>query len=289
MKPELTENGAVFSYIDTSSSESEVNDHISTYQIITTTISFTDRDNSKAVGQVKEYAIRAIQSYTDFDVVTSAAGVTHVVYQKYENVVTGFSVVPYRIPFSGKVTSSVQTKSGSGVEGVLVTFCHIDYTTGRQDTVSGADACNYMFTTDALGVFFGEIRVSDINWTNQAEYFNVTAFFNETMRDGSFVNHVFSPAYQTVTVNHLQLTSITITDESSITIFGNIAFDPKNTEFHKCPFAGVDVVLTDDKGKNTTTASAADGSFEFSITRGSPGIDYSSFSKPYFPRIHWYC
>jgi len=155
--PELTENGVIFSYLDTSSSESEfdifvgdLGSDISEKKFVvginypstgcgrvSKHISFTDKESSKLVGQTREYAIRAIQT-------TKSSPV--------ESDVTSVTVMPYRIPFYVQVSGTVKTGSGTGVENVKVSFCHIDPVTGLND-IRTAFCPLQVFTTDKRGQF----------------------------------------------------------------------------------------------------------------------------------------
>lgn len=218
-------------------------------------ISFADKVNAQAIGQIKEYGIRAIQLVNNAEEVT------------------GMSVTPYRIPFLVQVSGSVLTTSRSGVEGVTVSFCHIDPLTAEEDT--DQNYCPFkQFTTDKRGLFSGEFRISNPFFNNSVEYFDVTANKTEILSDGFILEHVFSPVSQKVSFQHLTQTTITITDNSSITIFGKIIFDPANTNNIVCPFSGVDVNMVDGSGKLTTSTSAADGGFNFTVSLKETAVVY---------------
>lgn len=124
------------------------------------------------------------------------------------------------------------------------------------------------FVTNKLGQFTGEIRVSDTKWNNRIEYFNVSSNFSETMGDGTVIDHVFSPAYQVISLSHSLVSVVTITDNTSVSIFGSVVYDPNFVDQNNCPFAGVPVKMMTSKGLDTSVTSAPDGSFTFSVTRG---------------------
>lgn len=65
-------------------------------------ISFVDKLSKNKVGVVREYSIRAVQ---DINGTISA---------------TGYTTMPYRIPFLVEVSGTVTTEAGSGVENVHV-------------------------------------------------------------------------------------------------------------------------------------------------------------------------
>ena len=212
-------------------------------------ISFVDQIHSKSVGQVKEYGIRAIQFVNGSEVLTN------------------MSVMPYRIPFLADIHGSVQTLSGSGVEGVTVSFCHIDPLTGLENT--NVDYCPFQkFRTDKLGLFSGEFRISDPLFNKPIEYFNVTVQKTETLLDGTILEHSFFPPFQKIELQHLSQRTISFTDNSSITIIGRIIFDPSNTNNNICPFSGVKINMIDGAGTLTTTISGTDGSFNFTVGHG---------------------
>ena len=142
-------------------------------------ISFADKQSMKLVGQLFEYGIRAVQQPN------KTLGLVN----------TELSTAAYRIPFYVEVTGSVSTKAGTGVSGVSVNFCHVDPVTAVNEV--NADYCPLQtFITDNRGQLNGFIRVSNVNWTNSVEYFNVTASYSETMRDGTVIEHTFTPASQ---------------------------------------------------------------------------------------------
>ena len=109
-------------------------------------ISFTDQISSMSVGQIMEYTISATQSYPNGTGTYVAP--------------TDMFKFPYRIPFLVVVNGDVKYKSGGGVQGVSVTFCHLDRTTQLPD--ANSQYCPLItLISDAFGHFSGEIRVSD--------------------------------------------------------------------------------------------------------------------------------
>ena len=223
-------------------------------------ISFTDKVNMNSVGQMLEYGIRAIQTYTNYDSTLSPKPVM-------TNIVTNMSKRQYRIPYLVFVSGTVKTESGVGVEDVAVSYCHIDRVTGQADTDS-----NYCpiatFATDKLGQWSGEIHVSDLKWTNKVENFFVTAFYNQTLKNNKFVLHTFRPSSQQVAITHLDNAFAYITDTTTITIFGSVQFDPLNMGGpYVCPFANVPVVMVQGNGQVVNTNSNLAGNFTFSVTQ----------------------
>lgn len=75
-------------------------------------ISFTDKSVSKNVGDIVEYSIRVIQTYTNRE-----TG------QVFENVVSAMNTIPYRIPFLSDIRGAVKTDAGTGVENANVYYC----------------------------------------------------------------------------------------------------------------------------------------------------------------------
>ena len=164
------------------------------------------------------------------------------------DVTSSMTLARYRIPFYATIEGTVKTNSGVGVSDVIVSICHIDPITNEND--ANVDFCPLRsFTTDKRGVFSGEIRVSDSGWNNTIEYFNVTAFKQDTLSDGSVVTHVFSPDSQIISVNHLREgITVSIIDNTTVTIFGTAAFDPNFAGGHECGFADLPVVMIDVHG-----------------------------------------
>ncbi len=175
----------------------------------------------------------------------------------------------YRIPFYATVEGTVKTASGVGVPDVLVSLCRINPDTNAND--ANEDYCPLRtFTTDRRGVFSGEIRVSDVLWNNSIEYFNVTAFKQDSLKDGTIITHVFEPSSQVLSVTHLREgISVSIVDNTSVTIYGKTAFDPNFIDGYNCGFGDVPVIMIDEDGEETYTTTNADGSFNFTITRGT--------------------
>lgn len=166
LNPQLGQHGVVFSFIDTSSSETrfdifvgEVGSDDNTKTVVVTIptglagcgrganpISFTDQISSLSVGQIMEYGIAATQSYPNGTGSYIAP--------------TEMFKFPYRIPFLVLVNGDVKYKNGGGVQYVKVAFCHLDKTTQLPD--ANPQYCPLVtFVSDAFGHFAGEIRVSD--------------------------------------------------------------------------------------------------------------------------------
>lgn len=121
-----------------------------------------------------------------------------------------------------------------------------------------------------LGSYSGEIRVSHPKWTNSVEYFNVSVELTEVVQGGMEIEHVFVPPSMGVALSHSVGTStISFQDNTTVSVFGSVKFDPANVNGFDCPFAGVPVILMLSKA-NLTTTTAADGTwaFNYSITRG---------------------
>ena len=166
LNPQLGRHGVVFSFIDTSSSESRFDiyvgelgsdDSTKTHVVsipnglagcgrTANPISFTDQISSMSVGQVMEYAISATQEYINGTGSYVAA--------------TSMFTFPYRIPFLVQINGDVQYKAGGGVGGVSISFCHLDRTTSLPDA-NPAYCPLIVLISDSLGHFAGEIRVSD--------------------------------------------------------------------------------------------------------------------------------
>lgn len=212
-------------------------------------ISFADKLSKNEVGAVREYSIRAVQDING------------------TVVATGYTTMPYRIPFLVKVSGTVKTQAGVGVQNVKVAYCHVDPDTAEMDT--DTNYCPLQtFVTNKLGQFTGEIRVSNVKWDNVIEYFNVSVGLNETMGDGTVVEHVFSPPFQIMPLTHMMVSPVAFTDNTTVAIFGSVVFDPKLVDSNNCPFAGVPVNLVTSNGDVTSTTSDTDGTFSFSVTRG---------------------
>ena len=215
-------------------------------------ISFVDKLNEDSVGLVKEYSIRTIQN-------GSLSNVTS---------------FPYRIPFRVLVSGQVVTQSGVGVEDVRVSYCHIDPLTGVND-LNTIYCPLLVLVSDKRGSFSGEVRVSDPDWNNLIEYFNVTAALTETFSDNTTVVHKFSPAALITPLGHrLGTSSISITDNTSVSVTGFVLFDPAKTDGFNCPFSGVTVLLVHSNGVVDSTVSKSDGSFAFTVTKGDSVVVY---------------
>ena len=213
-------------------------------------ISFADNINKNAVGAVKEYGIRAVQT---IDGNSSS---------------TSMSLFVYRIPYYVQVGITVRNTAGKGIANVNVSFCHIDPDTARND--QDPSFCPLVsFITDKRGLAVGSIRVSSPLWVNQLEQFNVTASLIETIITGQKVTHVFSPPSQILTFSHIVGSgSVTITDVTKVKIWGQVVFDPRNVGGFFCPFANVPVTYVDFSGTETNTTTATDGTFNFTTGFG---------------------
>ena len=167
-------------------------------------ISFLDTKRKNAVGQLFEYGVVAIESDSYISPSTQ----------------TAMTIFPYRIPFYIRITGLVVDRDGVGVPHVGVNFCHIDSNTGKPDT--DPDYCPVAtFYTDKRGEISGELRVSDINWANLIESFDVTASFTEVFVDGTTVVHYFNPPTQRVRLDHtIGRGSVKFVDLTSISVFG---------------------------------------------------------------------
>jgi hypothetical protein len=69
-------------------------------------------------------------------------------------------------------------------------------------------------------------------------------------------------------VQHLSSLIIEFTDNTTVSVFGRVNFDPTNADGHDCPFANVPISLVDGSGDTQSTTSAVDGSFNFTLSRG---------------------
>ena len=295
MGPQLTENGVIFSFLDTSAGESEFDIYVGNYGSndtdkrfsvginygsrgcgrVSQHISFADKVNMNSVGQLLEYGIRAIQTYTAMESVNKTV---------MQNQVTNMSKRQYRIPYLVYVTGTVKTQSGVGVENVTISYCHIDRNTAQQDT--DPDYCPLVqFTTDKLGQWQGQIEISNIDWKYKVENFYITAFYNQTLKNNRYVVHTFQPASQNVAMTHLDKSIVSITDTTSISIFGSIQFDPLNMGggSYFCPFENVPVVMVQGNGQIVNANSDSGGNFTFSVTQS----DSVSIYIPDFNGHEW--
>ena len=209
-------------------------------------ISFSDMISMSMVGVVREYSIRAIQEIGG------------------SLVKTDWSTMPYRIPFLVKVSGKVQTKSGAGVGNVTISYCHIDTTTGVDSVVTGY--CPLIsFVTDKFGEYSGEIRVSNKDWTNSAEHFNVTA----SLVDRNGITHTFDTPFREITAYHLVSSIVDFNDNTTISVRGKVTYEPLNVDNAVCPFSDLELKVRDDGGTETPMKSDADGMFTFSTTQGA--------------------
>ena len=222
-------------------------------------ISFADQVNKNSVGQLLEYGVRAIQTYSNMDTVNKTV---------MANQITSMSKRQYRIPFLAYVSGTVKTSSKTGVENVTVSYCHIDRNTGQKDT--NPKYCPLVsFTTNLLGEWSGQILVSDIGWIDTVENFYITAFYNQTLSNNRFIIHTFSPSSQEVAITHLTNQFNKIVDTTTISIFGSVQFDPlyMGGGSYFCPFANVPVVMVQGNGQIVSTNSNSSGNFTFSVTQ----------------------
>lgn len=173
-----------------------------------------------------------------------------------------------------QVSGIVQTKSGVGVPGVLVKFCRIDPLS--KSSAIDANFCPLIkFKTDNRGTFSGEIRVSSISFNNTEEHFNVTAYKTEILADGSSQVHVFNPQYgQIFHFTQATYARVKIIDTTAVSIFGNVLFDLNNAKGYSCPIEGVPVFMTLQNDATSSTRSAIDGTFTFSIGIGDSARIY---------------
>jgi len=159
--------------------------------------------------------------------------------------------------------------------------CHVDRFTGDEDI--NIDFCPLTtVTTDLFGDINVDIRVSDRTWNSTTEYFIITPSKVDTLMDGTVIEHVFSPATQSVSLHHLMSgMKIKFTDNTTVSIFGKVAFDPANTAFNDCPFPGVPVALLDAYGQETIHVTDSDGLFSFSVDKGTAASVYIPDYKNY--------
>ena len=121
----MTQNGVIFSFLDTSSSESEFDvffgdvgseEMDKTFSVginyasrgcgrVSQHISFADKVNMHSVGSLVEYGIRAVQTYTNMDNHSKPVMVDQL---------TKMSKRTYRVPYLVFATGTVKTKSGVG-------------------------------------------------------------------------------------------------------------------------------------------------------------------------------
>ena len=198
-----------------------------------------------SVGQMYEYGIRAIQTYTNLDSQSKTV---------YSDQTTNMTIIAFRVPFFSQVGGSVLTEAGTGVAGVKVTYCHIDRSTGQPDT-NPLYCPVATFTTDMLGQYSGIIQVANVNWISLSESFYVFPFYNQSLLNNNYIVHSFLPSRQKVTISHLgsSLSSmISITDTTAIAIIGSIEFDPllMGNGYYQCPFNNVPVVLVQGNGQS---------------------------------------
>ena len=228
-----------------------------------------------SVGKVVEYGIRAIQTYSIMDNVNKTI---------MEDQLTNMSKRQYRIPYLVYVSGTVKTKSGVGVENVTISYCHIDRNTG-QNNVNTHYCPIATFQTDKLGQWLGQIEVSDIAWINKVENFNITAYYNQTLKKNRYVLHTFQPAVQNIAITHLEKSIVTITDTTAISVFGSVQFDPLNMGggSYICPFAEVPVVMVQGNGQKVNVNSDSGGAFTFSVTQS----DAVSIYIPEFNGHEW--
>ena len=272
----MTINGIIFSFMDTSSGETEfdifygdigstVQDKLFAVGIpyastgcgrTSNHISFSDQVNMYSVGRMIEYGVRAIQTYTNLD--SDSLNVT-------SNQPTFMSLRQFRVPFLVDLSGYVKTKTQVGVEGVTVSYCHIDKNTGLRDT--NPQYCPVAtFVTDKLGQYIGTIQVANIDWNSKFESFYVDAFYNQTLSNKNYVLHTFSPTQQ-LNLQHLVNSITSLTDTTTISIFGSIQFDPNNMGpgSYFCPFDNVPVIMVQGNGQFINTTSDAQGQFTFSV------------------------
>ncbi len=185
---------------------------------------------------------------------------------------SSMNTIFYRIPFLGTISGSVKSQTGAPVSNVSIFICHIDSTTGEND-VSPTFCPLTIAVTDVRGIFSADIRVSHPGWKDTTEQFRLTASLVETI-DGVEVPHVFFPADMIVTLNHRSKVTASFSDQTSITIRGNVKFDPTLVNGSFCPFEGVLVYLNSSNGQSANTTTDSQGNFAFSMTRNDHGVLY---------------
>jgi hypothetical protein len=184
-------------------------------------------------------------------------------------ITTPMTTVDYRIPFIGTVTGFVKTSTGAPVANVSISLCHIDPKTGSNDTFPTFCPLSKAFT-DERGFYTADLRVAHPRWTSLHEQFRVIPSMTETI-DQHTIAHTFSPSDFIITVKHRSSTTISFTDETSVSIQGNVRFHPKLVNDEECPFSGVAVMFNSSRGEITTTTTDESGHFLFSVTRRDSG------------------
>ena len=210
-----------------------------------------------SVGQLLEYGIQATQTYTNLDSMNRTI---------FTNQPTNMSLIQFRVPFMTSVSGTVQSQSGGvGVEGVTVSYCHIDVSTGQPDT-NPLYCPIATFVTNILGQYNGTFQVANINWVSTSENFYITPFYNQSVDDKNFIVHSFSPSQQ-MTLYHLGNSNTIIYDTTTISIFGSVQFDPSNMGggSYFCPFSNVPVVIETSNGNAVNLYSDSQGLFNYSI------------------------
>ena len=207
-------------------------------------------------GREKTYLVRVIQSVFNGDL------------GDYEDIESDVSSTRYRIPFYVPVNGRVTSRAGAGVEGVLVSLCHVNRTTGTADAV-GTPYCPLYLNTksDIRGYFSGEIRVSNPDWLSTEETFIVSAHLTELWGDGTEFVHEFEPNHFEQVFYHVQTQNLILTDLSTVSILGRIIYEPNQVGAFTCPVADVSVTLTDSNDEATEATSNETGHFSFSVIR----------------------
>eukprot|EP01038_Epipyxis_sp_PR26KG_P005295 gene5295-7357_t len=214
LTPKLTAFGVSFKFIDTSPFESEfqiaikANDSSSIDESVFVPMPpssgcgrsvfpyhLTDQSSSFKIGEIREYGVKSVQKVNNNEFSSK--------------VTTAF----YRIPFLAFVSGTVQSLSNNAVENVVVSFCHIDPKSNKND--ENQLFCPVAtFTTDTHGGYKGEIRVSNANWTNLEEYFNITASYREYRSDCTFFDHSFNPSNHIIRVGQMTFNRIDFFDNN---------------------------------------------------------------------------
>jgi len=296
LRPTLTRHGIEFSFTDTNILESGFEviraDSVFTLAdgVIVTkipyglpacgrqfqSISLTDQQASNHPGMLFVYGIKAENSDTDYE--------------------SNIKSAVYRVPWAAELEIEVNTPNDVGVSNVLVEICHKADPDDASaiSTTAEEDLC-WLGLTNKFGLFSLEVSVSREDWTEEIRHFQMRAVPRplDAECDESFTlkNQLieaktrasvtfdalcavdgaecskFEPASMLVSVYHMGPLTRSFTDQTSLTVWGEVLFDPIHVGGTKCGIGGAEVTVI--KSGETTTLTADEwGQFNFSATRG---------------------
>ena len=133
---------------------------------------------------------------------------------------------PFLVPWLAQFQATVSTESGQPVSDVIVAISRLD----SDGSIDERYSSFLSGTTNKMGIYNHEVRVTDKNWYEPLQHFRVTVA-KTSEANGKVVVHEFEPASINVTATHLREVEFAFTDMTAVAIQGTVGYvlpsDPK--------------------------------------------------------------